>query len=86
LVPFSFEATKKSRADVFFGNLSYPIYISQMLVIKFVAAKRFPKLVDVGFTALLITILFALFINLIIAAPMQNYRQRRLMKLRYKAN
>ncbi|MFC0514574.1 acyltransferase family protein [Mucilaginibacter angelicae] len=86
LVPFAFEATKKSRADIFLGNLSYPIYISQMLVIKFVTAKKFPKLIDMGFTALLVTVLFALFIHFIVAAPIESYRQRRLLKFHNKTS
>jgi peptidoglycan/LPS O-acetylase OafA/YrhL len=80
LVPFAFEATKKSRLDRYLGNLSYPIYISQMLVIKLVVAKKFPKLLDIGFTALLVTVLFALLINFMIAAPIEKYRQRRLLE------
>lgn len=86
LSPFAFEVTKKSRTDRFLGNLSYPVYISQMLVIKFVAAKRFPKLIDTGFTALLITVLFALIINFMIAAPIEKYRQRRLAARYSKTN
>lgn len=81
LMPFAFAATKNSRADRFLGNLSYPVYIAQSLIIKIVAAKRFPKFVDIGFTSLLLVIAFALLINWLLMAPIEKYRARRFAKL-----
>ena len=77
LIPFAFELTKKSKLDRFFGNLSYPIYITQSLVIRIVDAKKFPKIVDIGFTALVIIILFAVLINFLLGESIERYRAKR---------
>ncbi|WP_439697067.1 acyltransferase family protein [Mucilaginibacter sp. AW1-7] len=80
-MPFAFEATKKSRADRFLGNLSYPVYISQSFVIKFVFARRFPKIIDLGFTSLLTVILLALLINILLMEPIEKLKAKRLNRL-----
>jgi peptidoglycan/LPS O-acetylase OafA/YrhL len=80
-LPFSFEATKRSKIDRFLGNLSYPIYISQSLIIRIVSAKKFPKLIDVGFTSLIIVIILALLVNLLLVEPIERYKAQRIMRL-----
>ncbi len=81
LIPFAFEVSKASRADRFLGNLSYPIYISQSLVLKFVVAKRFPKVIDVGFTSLVIVVLLALLLNILVVEPIEKIKARRVRQL-----
>ena len=77
LMPASFILTKKSKTDRFLGNLSYPIYISQALIIKFVAIKSFPKVISPGFTALVIIIAFSIVLDYVVTRPIENYRQKR---------
>src|SRR5258708_5304125 len=71
IMPFAFELTKKNKVDRFLGNLSYPVYISQMLIIKIVAAKRFPKLIDRGTTTLIIVIIFAFVLERIVGVYLE---------------
>ncbi|HEY8929500.1 MAG TPA: acyltransferase [Mucilaginibacter sp.] len=80
-MPFAFELTKKSKTDRFLGNLSYIVYISQVVVIKIVEIKKFPKLVDKGFTALLLVIPLALLINKFVGEPIEKYRAARALRL-----
>ncbi|MCS3732766.1 acyltransferase family protein [Mucilaginibacter dorajii] len=83
-IPFAFELTKKSRIDRFLGNLSYPIYIGQSLIIKIVSAKRFPKLIDVGFTAVIIVIVYALIVQWLLNSPIEKYRAKRIKNFNAK--
>jgi peptidoglycan/LPS O-acetylase OafA/YrhL len=76
-MPFTFELTKKSRVDRFLGNLSYPVYISQALIIRLVSARRFPKIIDVGFTALILVLIMALLINILLINPIEKYKAQR---------
>ncbi len=77
LIPASFILTKKSKADRVLGNLSYPIYISQALIIKFVAIKSFPKFISPGFTALVVVIAFSIVLDYVVTRPIEKYRQKR---------
>lgn len=78
-IPFAFELTKKSRIDRFLGNLSYPIYISQFLIIKIVSIKIFPKIIDLGFTALVLIIITAFILDRIIGTSIERYRNKRFL-------
>lgn len=84
-MPFAFELTRKSRMDRFLGNLSYYIYISQTLVVRLVDIKKFPKLIDKGFTALILVILAAVLINRFIGEPLERYRAQRVWRLKKQA-
>jgi len=82
-LPFAFEATKKSKIDRFLGNLSYPIYISQVIVIKMVTINRFPKVIDKGFTALIMVIILALLVNKFVGEPIERYRTKRVQRFKH---
>jgi peptidoglycan/LPS O-acetylase OafA/YrhL len=77
LIPVTFNLTKTSRFDRFLGNLSYPIYISQALIIKFTSAQRFPKLIDKGFTSLLLIIVFSSVIDRLLTTYIEKIRSQR---------
>ncbi len=79
-IPASFIITKASRLDRYLGNLSYPIYISQMLVINVTRANAFPKLFGAGFTTLLLVIILSVFLEKWIAKPIENIKQRSFKK------
>jgi peptidoglycan/LPS O-acetylase OafA/YrhL len=76
-IPYIFMLTKNNKFDRFLGNLSFPIYIAQSLVLKIVVAKSFPKIISYGFTALLLVIVLSILLDRFIAQPVERYRQRR---------
>jgi peptidoglycan/LPS O-acetylase OafA/YrhL len=76
-MPASFILTKQSKFDRFIGNLSYPIYISQSLINRIVVIKKFPKIISLGFTALIVVIAFSIILDLLITGPIEKYRQKR---------
>ncbi|WP_183580921.1 acyltransferase family protein [Mucilaginibacter sp. X5P1] len=80
LIPASFLISKKSKFDRIMGNLSYPIYISQSLINKIVVIKKFPKIISVGFTALIVVIAFSIILDLLVTNPIEKYRQNRIKK------
>ncbi|HTD97927.1 MAG TPA: acyltransferase [Mucilaginibacter sp.] len=79
LMPASFIISKNNKFDRFLGNLSYPIYISQSLVINITAGKTFPKLFGWGFTSLVIILLVSLLLEQFVNKPIEKYRQRRMV-------
>ncbi|MES2268658.1 MAG: acyltransferase [Bacteroidota bacterium] len=82
VIPYIFLFTKNNKIDRFFGNLSFPIYILQALVLKIVVAKSFPKLISYGLTSLLIIIVLSIIVEYVIAQPIEKYRQRRASALK----
>jgi peptidoglycan/LPS O-acetylase OafA/YrhL len=75
LIPAAFEASKSNKGDRYLGQLSYPIYISQMLVITATKAKAFPKIINIGFTTLIITIVLSIAIYHFVTKPIERIRQ-----------
>lgn len=79
-IPYIFILTKSSKFDRFLGNLSFPIYICQSLVLKITIAKAFPKFISYGVTSLILTILLSILLDRFIARPIERYRQRRVLR------
>ncbi len=80
-IPFVFKLTQKSALDRYLGNISYPIYITQGLVIKFVGAKSFPKIGgSEGLTTLIIDIAISIVLELTIGRTIEKLRNRRIPK------
>ncbi|MES2060821.1 MAG: acyltransferase [Bacteroidota bacterium] len=75
IIPAAFEVSKSNKVDKYLGQLSYPIYISQMLVITATRAKAFPKLINIGFTTLIITIVLSIAIYHFVTKPIERIRQ-----------
>lgn len=82
-IPFLFEFTKASKIDSRVGELSYPVYISHMLVLG--ALSPFLSLLGLqeysGEFAIVFTLLFSCFLVKLIADPIERIRQSR-VKLR----
>lgn len=78
--PFIFLYTRLNKFDNFLGKLSYPVYITHLLVIKFLSNTKmfldssFFKTILVVFVTLFISYLLVKFID----TPIDLYRQRRL--------
>ncbi|HEV9035928.1 MAG TPA: acyltransferase [Puia sp.] len=84
-IPLLFNFLKKNRLDSKIGELSYPIYISHMLVL--MICDVFSERLSSGFlkaswVVALLTIAVSYGLNIAIAAPIEKYRQSRLTKTR----
>lgn len=81
-IPILFTYTKNNSVDRFIGELSYPIYLSQMLIIfyclpifnHFFGCYSANSLLVVVFTSA-----FSIFIVLIVIKPIDNYREKRVI-------
>ncbi|HXD92254.1 MAG TPA: acyltransferase [Bacteroidia bacterium] len=76
-IPILFNFLKNDKWDNKIGELSYPIYISHLLIIMISTALSFSVLKS-SWCILLITILISYFLNKFIASPIEKYRQARL--------
>jgi peptidoglycan/LPS O-acetylase OafA/YrhL len=78
-LPFIFSYTKKSKFDRFIGDLSYPIYISHMLIMDICATLHIP--LGIGFTILIsvLSVVFAILINKLLNDKIERYRQSRVV-------
>ncbi|RTY92234.1 MULTISPECIES: acyltransferase [unclassified Flavobacterium] len=78
-IPFLFNFFKTNKRDAKIGELSYPIYISHMLVSLVCLMLPFTFLKN-GSSIAFITIVLSLALNYFIAAPIEKIRQSRLKK------
>ena len=76
-IPILFNYSKKNPLDNKIGELSYPVYISHMLIFMILSLKTF-NFLNSGWIAALFTILFSYVLNVLIASPIEKLRQRRL--------
>lgn len=77
-LPFVFMLTKKWKMDAFIGELSYPIYISHILVQYCLTFFKIPLIGGKGLTLTIFTILFSILLNELVAKRMEKVRQKRL--------
>ena len=75
-IPLLFRFLKGSRADNVIGRLSYPIYISHLLIARITGSLPFAFLQQ-SWCILLFTIFFSYLLDIFIAEPLERYRQRR---------
>ncbi|MDH6355820.1 peptidoglycan/LPS O-acetylase OafA/YrhL [Dysgonomonas sp. PH5-45] len=77
-LPFIFALTKKWKFDRYIGDLSYPVYISHMLVLNHMAdIVPYSKL---GMVTSFISIIFAIVLNEIVQKKIEKIRQQRILK------
>jgi peptidoglycan/LPS O-acetylase OafA/YrhL len=76
-LPFIFFLTKEWKWDRYVGELSYPVYISHMLIIYSISG-RVPVLGNMGITATICTVVMAVLLNEIIGKNIEKIRQRRI--------
>ncbi|SFE26958.1 Peptidoglycan/LPS O-acetylase OafA/YrhL, contains acyltransferase and SGNH-hydrolase domains [Chitinophaga sp. CF118] len=76
-IPLLFNFLKKNKLDNQIGELSYPVYISHILVFLFCGGLPF-TLLKIGWVKVLLTIIFAYLLNKVVAMPLEKYRQSRL--------
>jgi peptidoglycan/LPS O-acetylase OafA/YrhL len=78
-IPFLFNFLKKIKWDNRIGELSYPVYISHMLVIMICGGLHLTVL-KAGWCIAIITLLFSMVLNQLIASRFEVYRQARLKR------
>lgn len=76
-LPFIFLLTRKSKLDRLIGELSYPIYISHILMAEFCASLNIPNRVLSNILAIALTLVFSLLINKFLIERIEKYRQKR---------
>ncbi|RZK40099.1 MAG: acyltransferase [Pedobacter sp.] len=77
-IPSLFNLTAKSKIDRYLGDLSYPIYISQSLIIMVTGAKIFPKPFGWGLTAVILCIAAGIFLTYFVTRPIEKIRQKKI--------
>ena len=80
-IPFVFMLSKHWKIDRYIGELSYPIYISHMLVSTFVSYSKIPTYGGRTFTLLALTIIVSLLLNELVAKKVEVIRQKRVKKV-----
>jgi peptidoglycan/LPS O-acetylase OafA/YrhL len=76
-IPFIFLLTKNWKKDAYIGELSYPIYISHLFVLLFVGAIGFTKNISIGLSLTIVTVLFSILLNELVAKKIEKIRQKR---------
>ena len=79
-IPILFNQFKNSKLDRRIGELSYPVYISHILVISLFSTLPYPYLGQSWFIVLF-TILFSFLLQILISDPIEKYRQRRIREV-----
>jgi peptidoglycan/LPS O-acetylase OafA/YrhL len=82
-IPFIFNRFKKNALDRFIGELSYPVYLSNLFIISFCipANTWLGKLQNFNpLIALVFTIAFSYSLVIILIKPIDNYRHTKLLK------
>ncbi len=78
-LPFVFILTKNWKEDSYIGELSYPIYISHIFVLTFMAIVKVPFLGGTGLY-LIMTVLFSIVLNELVAKKVEKIRQKRIIR------
>jgi peptidoglycan/LPS O-acetylase OafA/YrhL len=76
-IPFIFLRTKGWKKDTFIGELSYPVYISHLFILSLITIFNIPLIGGQGFTLSILSIVFSILLNLVIAKKVEAYRQKR---------
>ncbi|WP_197428731.1 acyltransferase family protein [Phnomibacter ginsenosidimutans] len=77
-LPFAFTFTKNISLDRYIGELSYPIYISHMLVLTVCYALHLESLGTISLFAVILSILLSIFMNETIGKRIERIRQSRI--------
>jgi peptidoglycan/LPS O-acetylase OafA/YrhL len=78
-VPFIFNLSKNWQTDRFLGELSYPIYISHILIIMSVKFLKIPLLGGLGLVVAVFTIIISLLLNEFVSKKIESKRQNRVL-------
>jgi len=76
-LPFIFILSKKWKIDRYIGELSYPIYISHILLLWPIKFLKLPVFGELGLVLIVVTIFFSILLNEFVAKKIEIIRQRR---------
>lgn len=79
-LPFIFIFSRKRRIDRWIGELSYPVYISHILVFTVCSSHFISSRVDLALATVAGSLLFSIILFKWFIQPIENYRQGRLKK------
>jgi peptidoglycan/LPS O-acetylase OafA/YrhL len=77
-LPFIFILTKDWKYDTYIGELSYPIYISHIFVLTCMIILKIPTVFGLGFNLVIITVIFSILLNELVAKKIEKIRRNRL--------
>lgn len=77
-LPFIFILTKNWKYDSYIGELSYPIYISHIFVLICINSLKIPIIGGLGLTLTILTVLFSIVLNELVAEKIETIRQKRI--------
>lgn len=77
-LPVIFEFTKMNKIDGFIGELSYPIYLSHLLVILILSSFQLNVELNSALT-IFCTLIFSIFLLVIFIKPLEKIRQKRII-------
>lgn len=84
-LPFIFHATKRWKWDRLIGELSYPLYISHLLVLIAVrAAMKGMPVATVAIVCVIASLALAVLLVVLVEIPVENWRQERVRKAALK--
>lgn len=78
ILPFVFKSSRNYRLDTYIGELSYPVYMSQMLILGILIFVKVQDLAFLGITLSALTILFSIVINELVSKRIERVRQKRI--------
>lgn len=76
-LPFVFKYTKRIKWDNKIGELSYPVYISHLLVYYVIGNWPLTRLLGDGLSTTICTILVSIILTMLVTNPIEKIRQRR---------
>lgn len=78
-LPFVFILTKNWKTDSYIGELSYPIYISHLFLLGIMTYFEIPTIGGLGLNLALLTIVFSVILNELVAKKIEKIRQNRII-------
>lgn len=79
-IPFIFQLTKASKIDRYIGELSYPLYITHMFVLRIVSKFNY-IIINKGITVIILSVILSLVLKHFVSDKVEVYRQNRLKKI-----
>ncbi len=80
VIPFLFLRTKASAWDAWFGELSYPMYLSHILVIQVLQWLGTGTSSWFWLQVAVVTIVFSAVVHELVTKPLERLRQRRILQ------
>lgn len=77
LIPFIFLLFKNSKIDRYFGELSYPIYVSHLFLLSIILFFKLPLLYNTAITLVIVSTIFSALLKYFILDKIEKFRQRR---------